>query len=305
MFSEKDITVLIATKDRVEEIQRAIQSSLDQTIKANIVVLDDASEINIKEQIEDKFKGQPIKWIRSDSPSGVAGARNKLVEASEGSVMVFLDDDAYFINKDSLEKILIKFSSSEEIAGMAFKIILREDSDGLQIPFSKLKRFLTKNIQDIESDVSYYIGAGHVLLRETFDKVGGYDTDLFYGLEELDISSEIIKENKKIIYYPEVEIIHEPKKSVVDKRSKLKDEAYYSIRNRIWVSFKHLPLLYLIVHLSIWCSFYFIKSAINFKLLKFFLALSEGFSKLNTKNRNPFKLKALKYLKKNNGRLWY
>ena len=182
MFSEKDITVLIATKDRVEEIQRAIQSSLDQTIKANIVVLDDASKINIKEQIEDKFKGQPIKWIRSDKPSGVAGARNKLVEASEGSVMVFLDDDAYFVNKDSLEKILIKFSSSEEIAGMAFKIILREDSDGLQIPFSKLKRFLTKNIQDIESDVSYYIGAGHVLLRETFDKVGGYDTDLFLSL---------------------------------------------------------------------------------------------------------------------------
>ena len=40
MFNEKDITVLIATKDRVEEIQRGIQSSLDQTIKANIVVLD-------------------------------------------------------------------------------------------------------------------------------------------------------------------------------------------------------------------------------------------------------------------------
>ena len=39
MFSEKDITVLIATKDRVEEIQRAIQSSLDQTIKANICLL--------------------------------------------------------------------------------------------------------------------------------------------------------------------------------------------------------------------------------------------------------------------------
>ena len=219
--------------------------------------------------------------------------------------MVFLDDDAYFANKDSLEKILIKFSSNKEIAGMALKITLREDSDGLQIPFSKLKRILTKNIQNIESDVSYFIGAGHVLLRETFIKVGGYDTDLFYGLEELDISSEIIKENKKIIYYPEVEIIHEPKKSVVDKKSKLKDVAYYSIRNRIWVSFKHLPLIYLIVHLTIWCSFYFIKSIINFKLLKFLFALSEGFSKLKTKNRNPFNLKALRYLKKNNGRLWY
>ena len=100
---------------------------------------------------------------------------------------------------------------------MALKITLREDSDGLQIPFSKLKRILTKNIQNIESDVSYFIGAGHVLLRETFIKVGGYDTDLFYGLEELDISSEIIKENKKIIYYPEVEIIHEPKESLFTK----------------------------------------------------------------------------------------
>ncbi|MEC8750128.1 MAG: glycosyltransferase, partial [Chloroflexota bacterium] len=81
MFSKKDITVLIATKDRIEEIQRAIQSSLDQSIKANIVVLDDSSEINIREQLEDKFKGQPIKWLRSSKPSGVAGARNKLVEA--------------------------------------------------------------------------------------------------------------------------------------------------------------------------------------------------------------------------------
>ena len=60
MFSKKDITVLIATKDRIEEIQRAIQSSLDQSIKANIVVLDDSSEINIREQLEDKFKGQQI-----------------------------------------------------------------------------------------------------------------------------------------------------------------------------------------------------------------------------------------------------
>lgn len=305
MYKFEDITVLIATKDRVEEIQRAIQSSLNQTIKANIVVLDDASRIDIREELEIKFKDQPIKWIRSDKPSGVAGARNKLVEGSEGSLMVFLDDDAYFTKEDSLEKILNKFSSSKEIAGMAFKIILRQDQDGLQIPFSKLKRFLNNDIQNHESEVSYYIGAGHVLLRETFLNVGGYDTELFYGLEELDISSEIIKENKKIIYYPQVEIVHEPKKSVVDKKNKLKDEAYYSIRNRIWVSFKHLPFVYLITSLAIWSTFYLFKSIFKFQLRKFFIATFEGFGKLNTKKRNPFKSKALKYLRRNNGRLWY
>ena len=199
MFKVEDITVLIATKDRIDEIERAIQSSINQSLKVNIVVLDDASEINIKEKLEDKFKDQPIKWMRSDTPSGVAGARNKLVEGSEG----------YFTQEDSLEKILNKFSLSNEIAGMAFKVILRQGVDGLQIPFNKLKRHLDKNIHNNESEVSYYIGAGHVLLRETFEKIGGYDTELFYGLEELDISSEIIKEDKKIIYFPQVEIIHE------------------------------------------------------------------------------------------------
>ena len=305
MYRSDDITVLIATKDRVDEIERAIQSSINQSLKVDIVVLDDASEINIKEKLEGKFKDQPIKWMRSNAPSGVAGARNKLVEGSRGSIMVFLDDDAYFTQEDSLEKILNKFSSSNEIAGMALKIILREDVDGLQIPFNKLKRSLDKNIHNNESEVSYYIGAGHVLLRETFEKVGGYDTELFYGLEELDISSEIIKEDKKIIYFPQVEIIHEPKKSVVDKKNKLKDEAYYSIRNRIWVSYKHLPAMYLIVHLTVWGSFYFLKSLLKFQLRKFFIATFEGFRELSSKNRKPFNSSALKYLKRNNGRLWY
>ena len=305
MYNSKDITVLIATKDRVNEIERAIESTLNQSIKANIVILDDASRVNIKNKLKSKFDGKPIKWIRSEYPSGVAGARNKLVKSSSGSLMVFLDDDAYFTQEDSLEKILNKFSSSKEIAGMAFKIILKEENEGLQIPFSRLTRYLNKNIYNIESDVSYFIGAGHVLLRETFEKIGGYDTELFYGLEELDISSEIIKEEKKIVYFPQIQIIHEPKKSVVDKKYKLKDESYFSIRNRIWVSYKHLPIPYLIVHMTVWGLFYLIKSLFKFQLLKFLISSFEGFRKLKSKKRKPFNSKDLSYLRKNNGRLWY
>jgi GT2 family glycosyltransferase len=305
MYNSKDITVLIATKDRVNEIERAIESTLNQSIKANIVILDDASRVNIKNKLKSKFDGKPIKWIRSEYPSGVAGARNKLVKSSSGSLMVFLDDDAYFTQEDSLEKILNKFSSSKEIAGMAFKIILKEENEGLQIPFSRLTRYLNKNIYNIESDVSYFIGAGHVLLRETFEKIGGYDTELFYGLEELDISSEIIKEEKKIVYFPQIQIIHEPKKSVVDKKYKLKDESYFSIRNRIWVSYKHLPIPYLIVHMTVWGLFYLIKSLFKFQLLKFLISSFEGFRKLKSKKRKPFNSKSLNYLRKNYGRLWY
>ena len=49
MYNSQDITVLIATKDRVKEIERAIESTLNQSIAANIVILDDASKVNIKD----------------------------------------------------------------------------------------------------------------------------------------------------------------------------------------------------------------------------------------------------------------
>ena len=253
----------------------------------------------------DKFSDFQIKWVRSEKPSGVAGARNKLVENSTGSIMVFLDDDAYFTDENSLEKILRKFSSSDGLAAMALKIILRQDADGLQIPFNRLTRIFNKNIHNSETGASYYIGAGHVIIRDSFVKAGGYQNKLFYSLEELDLSSEIIKEGKKIIYFPEVEIIHEPEKSVVNKKNKLKDETYYSIRNRIWVSYKHLPMMYLIIHLFIWCSFYFLKSLLSFRLIKYFTAIRDGFMELKFLERKSFDSDDLAYLKKNHGRLWY
>ena len=305
MYHSKDITVLIATKDRVKQIERAILSSVNQSINPRVVVLDDASEINIKKELADRFSKFPIKWLRSNTPSGVAGARNKLVENSSGSIMVFLDDDAYFTDSNSLEKIVNKFSSSEKLAAMALKIKLRQHKEGLQIPFNRLTRILNKDIHNLESGVSYYVGAGHVITRDVFQKIGGYDNELFYGLEELDLSSGIIKEGKKMIYFPEVEIVHEPEKSVVDKKNVLKDEAYYSIRNRIWISYKHLPLFYLIIHLFIWCSFYFLKSLLKFQLIKFSIALFDGFRKLSSIERKPFDSNSLKYLKNNYGRLWY
>ena len=305
MYSSNDINVLIATKDRVKQIERAIRSSVNQSVNPRIVVLDDASEVNIKQKLKDKFSDFQIKWVRSDIPSGVAGARNKLVENSSGSLMVFLDDDAYFTDSNSLEKIVNKFSSSERLAAMALKIKLRQQKEGLQIPFNRLTRLLNKDIHNSERGVSYYVGAGHVITRDVFQKIGGYDKELFYGLEELDLSSSIIKEGRKMIYFPEVEIIHEPEKSVVDKKNILKDEAYYSIRNRIWISYKHLPVFYLIIHLLIWCSFYFLKSLLKFQLIKFSIALFDGFRKLSSIERKPFDSNSLKYLKKNYGRLWY
>ena len=104
MFSKKDITVLIATKDRIEEIQRAIQSSLDQSIKANIVVLDDSSEINIREQLENKFKGNL--FIHVCFPLNIDGEADRVVSG-------------YFFTRAKIFECIAEFTAPKLLRGGA------------------------------------------------------------------------------------------------------------------------------------------------------------------------------------------
>ena len=41
------------------------------------------------------------------------------------------------------------------------------------------------------------------------------------------------------------------------------------------------------------------------QLRKYFIAVKDGFANLKNLERKPFRKKELKYLRKNNGRLWY
>lgn len=84
------VTVVIPT-NRSQFLDEAINSVLSQTIKCDLLIVDDGANPSIKSQINDKFPG--IKIIRHDKNLGLPTARNTGVRNCKTEFLVFLDCD--------------------------------------------------------------------------------------------------------------------------------------------------------------------------------------------------------------------
>ena len=87
------LTVAICTRDRPEELRRALASLRAQTAPPDeILVVENAPrDGSVREMIERGFPG--VHWLPEPVP-GLDFARNRALEAATGDVVAFLDDDA-------------------------------------------------------------------------------------------------------------------------------------------------------------------------------------------------------------------
>ena len=96
MNSEKLVTAVIITHNRVELLKKAVQSVLDQTYPdIELIVVDDASIDETKEVFEkiSKEKGFQYIYIPKEESKGGNHARNVGIQAGNGEYVAFLDDD--------------------------------------------------------------------------------------------------------------------------------------------------------------------------------------------------------------------
>ncbi len=301
------ISVLIASRNRPGELAKAIQSVLDQDYASpfEIVVLDDDSDTPLEQQIASELPSNRVQWLRSDSPSGVSGARNRLVGSASGELLVFLDDDAWFVGTDELQKIERTFDSQPELGVLAFKIHLGEvGSSELQVPFTRRALKADPQLADRARQVSYFVGAGHVIRRQVFERCGPYPEEFVYGHEELDLSYRAIDSGFTLLYDPSIEIVHAPAASQVAGGGKKRFESYYVTRNRLWLAHRNLPWRYAVVYSLAWSGYYLLQSLRHRQLRSWLAAIRDGIFRRNRSERRPISKQARDYLARNHGRLW-
>lgn len=110
----KLISIIIVTKDRVELLNRAIQSVLSQEYELlEIVIIDNQSttplslQIPIPENVE-------INIHRTNHFLSASATRNYGIELSKGKYIGFLDDDDYYL-QDKLSSLLKEFEESKDL----------------------------------------------------------------------------------------------------------------------------------------------------------------------------------------------
>jgi glycosyltransferase involved in cell wall biosynthesis len=167
-------TVVITTKNRKEELQKAVQSALDQTASPDVLVIDDGSTDGTSEMIRSQFP--TVRLERSETSLGLVVQRNRAAAMAKGEILFSIDDDAAFSTRNTVEQTLREFDH-RHVGAVAIPFIdVRKDN---------VVRQSAPDDQRVYVGPSF-IGTAHALRRELFLTIGGYREFIFHQGEEID-----------------------------------------------------------------------------------------------------------------------
>lgn len=200
------VSIIIPVKEINDYIREAISYILKLNYKNfEIIILPDKIS-------KEKFEKTRIISTGNIGPSE---KRDIGVKNSKGDIIAFLDDDTY-PKKDWLDNALKNFN--EEIVAVGGPGITPESDSLLQkasgyILSSKIGGggLTYRYIAGKKKFVDDFPSCNFLIKKSLFNKIGGFNSKYWPG-EDTKLCLEIIKQNKKIIYDPNVVVYHHRRK---------------------------------------------------------------------------------------------
>lgn len=171
-----------------------------------------------------------VRVVQNVVPLGFGENNNKGVMASKGDYIWIVNPDIIFI-KGSVDGLVNMFNShvgdNSIIAPkllnpdgtiqysvrkfVTLKMMLNrwmssedDSSDNMSV-----KEYLCKDIdRNKTQEVDWAMGAALFMSRDTYARLGGFDQRYFLYMEDEDLCLRAWKQNIRVIYYPEIELIH-------------------------------------------------------------------------------------------------
>jgi len=104
------ISAVVTTHNRPDMLVRALDSVAVQSYpRVELVVVDDGSEQKMRSIVEKYADVLPVKYLRNEQPQGACRARNRGIEAADGSFVAGLDDDDAW-HEDRLNRLMAAYS---------------------------------------------------------------------------------------------------------------------------------------------------------------------------------------------------
>lgn len=167
-------SVVIATRNRKDDLRQAIISSFDQTVAVEVVVMDDGSTDGSVEMVRDEFP--QVRLYQLGDARGPSFQRTRGTELARANIVFPIDDDAKFMSRNTIEQTLAEFDHPR-IGAVAIPFIEVAENLAMQHAPDKRGMYITPR----------YIGCSHALRRDVFLAVGGYREHMFNMGEESDM----------------------------------------------------------------------------------------------------------------------
>lgn len=265
---------------------KSILEMHDTSGSLEIVVVDNASKPGEFKRLQDALKKESkVKLIRSKINTGFGGGNMIGVNhATKAKYYAFINNDTLQVSKNCLWQ-LQDFMQNTADAAICSPQMLDEDKNFMVSidHFSSLgreilrrplleklfpKTYLNRKIRYKKPTKVHYVqGAFMFCDAESFNKVGGFDTNLFLYYEESDLSRRILKNFEKHSYLvPNLEYIHYKSKST-QKNISIKIEQKISL---LYYIRKHYGFWQHKVLLSYYLVRYFFSSIVKPKYWQLF-----------------------------------
>jgi GT2 family glycosyltransferase len=225
-------SVVIVTKNRKDELRRAITSATRQTKPLEILVLDDGSTDGTPNMVVSEFP--QVRLERTQVTLGYVVQRNRGALLCSGDIVFSIDDDAEFSTSDVVEQTLGHFSHPR-IAAIA-------------IPYAEPHKSNEK-FQKAPDGNSIWVtdnfrGTSYAVRRDVFLEVGGYREEIIHQGEEMDFCIRLLNNGFVVrLGFGDPIIHHESLKR--DWRRM----AFYGRRNDILFAWRNIPMPFLAAHL--------------------------------------------------------
>ena len=293
------ITILIATKNRCNDLQFTLQKNQYLWSDAvSCVVFDDGSTDGTSEMMQSHFP--EIKLLRNDISKGYLYCRNKMLNETNAEYAISLDDDAHFLTENPIKIIASYFQENPSCGLIATRIFW-----GTEPPLN------TINLET-NTKVKSFIGCGHVWRMNAWHDIPNYPEWFeFYGEENV-ASLHLFKKKWEVHYVPELFVQH--RVNMADRAKSAKNSAFRyrrAIRADWYTYFMFFPLKTIPRKMaySLWmqCKNKIFKGNLKvvFPLLLAIFDLLKSIPKLKA-NRNAFTMKEYRnYSKLNEAKIYW
>jgi len=226
------ITVAICTKDRVQQLERALTSVLPSLGLADeLLVVDNASRNNLVEQLL-RSRFPAARFVREER-RGLGWARNRSIIESRSDVIAFCDDDCVMEpgTLPALRTVLARNPDVDAVTGLVEPLTLDNESDRLfEQYFASDRRYRRRWVRaphansvagDVGNTGLYGTGASLAIRRDAFSRVGVFDAALGAGSQcdagdDTEFVFRLLKSGGMLVCEPRISVRHEHRSGLAE-----------------------------------------------------------------------------------------
>ena len=251
--------IVIINYNGLNLIKKFMPCIITNSSNNNIYVIDNNSTDDSVNYIKNNFSN--INIINNSSNLGYAGGYNEGIKKIDEDLLVFLNNDATFLDENSLSNLVKVFKENSEIKVAQPKIIDFTNQEKFEYsgaaggfidffgyPFCRGRIFSNielKNNYNATREIFWASGTCFAVRRSTFVEHNGFDESFFAHMEEIDLCWRIKRKNSndKIVAVGNSEVYHLGGGSLSYNSS---NKYYLNFRNSIIMMIKNIPGKYFI-----------------------------------------------------------